>query len=371
MAQMDSQLRDLQPGEWEHHAACWLAWPAAADLWQEDLEKAQIEFTNLCRVISDWDERANLCRGEKLEILVPDEKAERAAARALRNLNFRFHRIPYGDIWLRDTAPIFVRTPGGAIAPARFRFNGWGEKYVLPHDDQVSARVAEAYLKLREPQGDPAASAAVLLPAGEEVILEGGSIDVDGEGTALTTEQCLLNPNRNPSLSREEIEKQLADSLGIQKTLWVREGLLNDHTDGHIDTIARFVAPGVVVCMVPASEADPNFRVLLQIRDELRSFTDARGRSLRVIEIPSPGKVLDEEGEIMPASYVNFYIGNRTVAVPNYGTAADEAATSVIAKLFPDRRTVGLSAKAILTGGGAFHCITQQQPSEASAKGTA
>jgi agmatine deiminase len=358
MAQTDKLARALQPGEWESHSACWLAWPAAANLWQENLESAQIEFVNLCRVISDWDERANLCRGEKLEVLVPDEKAERAAARALRNLNVRFHRIPYGDIWLRDIAPIFVRDPQGGVSAASFRFNGWGEKYLLPHDDQVAGRVAQTV-------GLPGSVA-------HDWILEGGSVDVDGQGTALTTEQCLLNPNRNPGLTREDLERKLSESLGVTKTLWIREGLLNDHTDGHVDTIARFVSPGVAVCMMPAEnfkEEDPNARVLRQIRDELASVTDARGRTLQVVEIPSPGRVLDEEGEIMPASYVNFYIGNRTVAVPQYGVPADEPAVSAIAKLFPDRRTVGLSAKSILSGGGAFHCITQQQPAAAAGEG--
>jgi agmatine deiminase len=193
-------------------------------------------------------------------------------------------------------------------------------------------------------------------------ILEGGSVEADGQGTVLTTRQCLLNPNRNPGMGQADIEKSLRNGLGAEKVLWLEEGLLNDHTDGHIDTLARFIAPGVVVCMEAREGSDPNAATLDRIAADLAGFTDARGRKLQVLRIPSPGIVRDEGGELLPASFVNFYIGNRSVVVPTYGTPYDEAAVAGLALLFPGRRVLGRSARAILSGGGAFHCITQQQP---------
>jgi len=329
---------DHQPAEWDTHEACWLAWPSAADLWLENLPAAQSEFTELCRTIA---------AGERLEVLVPTAQDRADAQKALAGLPVRFHDIPFGDIWLRDTAPIFVKSSTGDLATARFVFNGWGGKYVLPHDHEVASKIATS----------------VDLPSrAHSYVLEGGSIEVDGEGTCLTTRQCLLNPNRNPSLSQSQIETALRESIGAEKTLWLGDGLINDHTDGHIDTIARFVAPGKVVCMEARDPADPNRAILDQIAHDLSAMTDARGRRLEVIRIPSPGVIENEDGDLMPASYVNFYIGNKTVAVPTYGSRFDAEAVAGIAKLFPGRKTVGLSAYAILSGGGAFHCITQQQP---------
>jgi agmatine deiminase len=240
-----------------------------------------------------------------------------------------------------------VKDGTGAFQAACFRFNGWGGKYVLPEDDRVAGRVAALSALPRRDHG---------------WILEGGSVEVDGEGTALTTRQCLLNPNRNPGMDQAEIEAALREGLGAEKALWLDEGLLNDHTDGHIDTLARFVAPGVVVCMEAREPGDPNAATLDRIAADLATFTDARGRKLQVVRIPSPGVVLDDEGGLMPASYVNFYIGNRSVVVPTYGTPFDEAAVAALAPLFPRHRVLGRSARAILSGGGAFHCITQQQP---------
>jgi len=330
-----------QPAEWDRHGACWLAWPVHGRLWLENLAPAQAEWTALALAIAEEG-------GEALDILVQDGAAEAAALAALAPLGgrARFHRVPTGDIWLRDTAPIFV-TDGTGLAAACFAFNGWGGKYLLPDDDRVAGRVAAL-------SGVPLQNHAF--------ILEGGSVEVDGEGTLLTTRQCLLNPNRNPGLDAAEIETALADGLGAEKVLWLDEGLINDHTDGHIDTLARFTAPGVVVCMEARDGADPNAAVLDRLAADLAAMTDARGRKLEVVRIPSPGLVLNEEGEVMPASYVNFYIGNRTVVVPTYGTAYDEAAVEALEPLFPGRRVVGRSARAILSGGGAFHCITQQQP---------
>jgi agmatine deiminase len=329
----------FQPAEWAPHSACWLAWPSHGELWEDNLVPAQKEFAALCQAIAE---------GESLEILVPNAKARIDAERALAGLPVRFHDIPFGDIWMRDTACIFLTDDQGQLANVRFGFNGWGGKYVLPYDSAVSAKVA---------------AAADMRTYDFPWILEGGSIDVDGQGTALTTRQCLLNPNRNPKMNQQAIEEGLRDSLGIEKTLWLGDGLLNDHTDGHIDTLARFIAPGVVACMKATdAETDPNHEVFEAIARDLASFTDARGRPLEVKRVASPGRILNEEGVIMPASYMNFYIGNATVVVPTYGVPQDDEAVRAIASFFPGRRTVGSSAFAILSGGGAFHCITQQQP---------
>jgi agmatine deiminase len=331
-----------QPAEWAPHSACWLAWPSHGHLWQENLGPAQAEFAALCIAIAEGG-------GEALDLLVQDEPAETQARAALAPVlaQVRFHRVPVGDIWLRDTAPIFVQDGSGALCAARFGFNGWGGKYVLPEDDQVSKRVA---------------ALSGLPTAVHDWILEGGSVEVDGEGTVLTTRQCLLNPNRNPGMTQADIEVALKLGLGAEKVLWLDEGLLNDHTDGHIDTLARFTAPGVVVCMEAQDPADPNAATLARLATDLAAMTDARGCRLRVVRIPSPGLLLNEDGEPMPASYVNFYIGNRSVVVPTYGQPSDGAAVAALTELFPGRRVVGRSARAILSGGGAFHCITQQQP---------
>jgi agmatine deiminase len=337
----------FQPAEWDRHESCWLAWPSHADLWQEDLPAAQAEFTALAKAITDVDPLTGEARGEKLNVLVMNDGRAAAAKEALEGLPVELHPISFGDIWLRDTAPIFLKRKDGGRATARFVFNGWGGKYVLPTDDKVAARIA---------------GAASLTEFDFPFVLEGGSVEVDGAGTCLTTKQCLLNPNRNPGMSLEDLEGALRESLGVSKILWLGDGLINDHTDGHIDTIARFSPPGVALCMKAVTSADPNAERLAKIESDLRSFTDAAGRRLNVITIPSPGEILDEDGDLMPASYLNFYIGNTTVAVPTYGSPQDAAAVAMIAKCFPGRHTVGLSAKTILSGGGAFHCITQQVP---------
>jgi agmatine deiminase len=334
------------PAEWHPHSACWLAYPYKRSEWGASLEACQREFVELCRAIASLDPITGETQGELLELLVPDRSDIEKLQQQMESIPVRFHLLPYDDIWLRDSGPIFVRTPAGQVAAVRFQFNAWGNKFAMPHDAVLAAAISKS----------------TGLPVFEyPLVLEGGSIDADGEGTCLTTRQCLLNPNRNPTVTQPEIERILSEALGYQKFLWLEEGLLNDHTDGHIDTIARFIAPGVVLCMHPAHPNDPNQDVLERIRASLESMTDAKGRTLKVVTIPSPGRVLDEEGEILAASYVNFYIGNRTVVVPTYGVPYDQEAIQAIAPYFPDRRTVGCSAKAIVSGGGAFHCITQQQ----------
>ncbi len=327
------------PAEWAHHAATWVAWPSHADLWGENLEPARAAFVRLVEEITE---------GERAEVLVPDEARERLARQALPGDRVRFHRVPFGDIWLRDTGPIFLDGPGGQSATLRFAFNGWGGRYVLEHDDEVAARISRIAV----------ATAAFAMP----FVLEGGAVDVDGEGTVLTTRQCLLNPNRNPTLGAAEVERAVADALGCDKVLWLGDGLLNDHTDGHVDTVVRFVRPGLVVAMEPRLTDDPNQEALRALLRDLGAFVDARGRRIEVARIPSPGRIVDADGWVLPASYVNFYVANASVVVPTYDSPFDDEAVERIGALFPGRRTVGVDARAILTGGGAFHCITQQQP---------
>jgi agmatine deiminase len=327
------------PAEWTSHEATWVAWPSHADLWQDNLAPARASFARLVALVAE---------GERVEVLVPDEHQDQLAREALASPNVRTHRVPFGDIWLRDTAPLFTRSPAGEVKPVTFGFNGWGGKYVLPGDAQVAGCIAG------------------LVGGGEfhtPWILEGGAVDVDGEGNALTTRQCMLNPNRNGPREEWEIEGLLREFLGVERVYWLNEGLLNDHTDGHVDTVVRFVRPGVVVAMEGRASDDPN-------REVMRALVrDATVHGLEVVRIPSPGRVVDADGRVMPASYVNFYVANSVVAVPTYGSPFDDEAVERIGSLFPGRRTVGIDARAILTGGGAFHCITQQQPASGARVG--
>jgi agmatine deiminase len=326
------------PAEWAPHAATWVAWPSHPDLWQAHLAPVRAAFARMVSAIAE---------GEIAEVLVPDDAQEALAREALPEHNVRIRRVPFGDIWLRDTAPFFLTGAGGACATVRFAFNGWGGKYVLDHDDRVAERVAAI------------AGQRAFVNA---FVLEGGAVDVDGEGTALTTRQCMLNPNRNGTVHEGEVESVLRGSLGVDKVLWLGSGLVNDHTDGHVDTVVRFVRPGVVIAMEALGSDDPNRDNLRALVRDLEALRDARGRTIDVVRIPSPGRVVEADGRIMPASYVNFYVANACVVVPTYGTPWDDEAVARIGALFPGRRALGVDARAILTGGGALHCTTQQQP---------
>jgi len=323
-----------QPAEWSRHAATWVAWPAAADLWQENLSPAQAAFQKLV---------SEIARGEKLHILVRSASEEQDARAALGAHDYV--RIPYGDIWLRDIAPIFVRK-NELLASVRFGFNGWGGKFILAHDDAVAAAIQ------KHVGGTQLESS---------LVFEGGSVDVDGEGTALTTRQCLLNANRNPKLDEAAISREVCDALGLSHLVWLGDGLSNDHTDGHIDNIARFIAPATVAITKPSGSDDPNKDVYAAIKRDLLQARDGRGRKLELVEVPSPGRV-EVEGKPVPASHLNFYICNAAVIVPVYETAYDEAALKVIEAQFPGRRVVAVDSRALLSGGGSFHCITQQVP---------
>jgi agmatine deiminase len=288
-----------------------------------------------------------LAPDERVEMLVLPGESEESARAALAGVTVRFRHMPFGDVWLRDTGPVFTLDPAGRLGAACFRWTGWGGKYLFPHDTDLAVRIA-------------AETGAV---AGRfDLACEGGALEVDGEGTVLTTRQCLLHPQRNPGLDEAAIERVLAEAIGARTVLWLERGLANDHTDGHIDTLARFTAPGRVVCMAPSGPADPNREVLMEIIRTLRTMHDAAGRALEVVEVPSPSRIENRAGELLPATYLNFYIGNRTVVAPVYAAPSDREALEVIARLFPDRVVSGIDARAVITGGGAFHCISQQQP---------
>lgn len=327
------------PAEWAPHAAIWTAWPSHADLWQDNLEPARAEFAAMAKALAGpFGGQA----GDRLKVLAHGPEALASARDALGDCA-EILPAAFGDIWLRDTGPIFAKA---GLAHA-FRFNGWGGKYVLPHDAELAAWLA--------------ASAGAQLRR-HDFVLEGGAIEFDGEGSVLTTRQCLLNANRNPGWDEARAEAALRAALGVEAVLWLDEGLAQDHTDGHIDNLARFVAPGRVVCQAPFGPDDPNAGVLEAIARRLEGFIDARGRRLEVIRVPSPGLVPSEDGAPMPASHMNFVIGNASVVVPIYSESG-QAAVRALGALFPGRRTMGLCARALLSGGGAFHCITQQEPS--------
>ena len=309
----------------------WIGFPSHEDLWQDDLEAGREEVVAFASAVHADG------AGEEVRLVAADPASARVAAEMAPWASVV--QEPFGDIWLRDTGPIILKDRG-LPAASSFRFNGWGGKYDLEGDDTIGIRLGET---------------ADLETTRHNWVLEGGAIDVDGTGLLVTTEQCLLNPNRNPQLSRRDVEERIREDLGAERLLWLGEGLLNDHTDGHVDNLARFVGEGRIAIPVAAGADDPNASV----------FADARARAeafgLEVVPIPSPGLVTRDD-EIVPASYMNFYIGNAAVVVPLYGAPNDEAAVQAIGALFPGRQAVGIRADHVLTGGGSFHCISQQVP---------
>ena len=325
--------RTIQPPEWAPHDSVWIGFPSAADLWLEDLEGAQAEVAAFARAIHAGG------KGEVLRLICANETAQARATELVGDFA-QIDLAPFFDIWLRDTGPIIVSDSGKSLA-LDYRGNGWGGKYPSPLDDGLAAILcAQADLPRQE----------------RNWVLEGGAIDVDGAGLCVTTGQCLLNPNRNPALSRREIEERLCADLGLREILWLGVGLVNDHTDGHVDNLARVVAPGLLALSEPFGNDDPNAVVFADALDRAKQWP------VEVVTIPSAGLHKDDDGEAIPASHMNFYIGNAAVVVPIYGGPSDAAAVAAIAKLFPDRETIGLPANHLLTGGGSFHCISQQVP---------
>jgi agmatine deiminase len=317
----------LMPPEWAQQDWLWIGFPHDAEEWPGYLARAQEQIAAFANAVAE--------SGQQVRLLVRDT-ANEARARELCSPAVTLERRAYGDVWLRDTGPL-VRADGSAL---RCQFNGWGEKYLMDGDQAIGAELArDAGLPVVE--GD--------------WILEGGAIDGDGTGLVVTTEQCLLNPNRNPLLSRADIEQHLAADLGFDRVLWLGDGLINDHTDGHVDNLARFVGPNRLALPRATGPDDPNAAI----------YADAKNRALEfgveLAEIPSPGLV--KRGDVIePASYANFAITSHLVVVPTFGSVHDDDAVAAIAKLFPDRETIGLPADAVLAGGGGFHCASQQMP---------
>jgi agmatine deiminase len=328
------------PAEWAPQRAIWTAWPAAAAAWNGDLAAPRADVAAMVRTLAAAENR--------VRVLVNGGEAE-ASARDALGAAADLVPMKYGDIWLRDTGPIFAAAAGARVA-LRFATNSWGGKFDLPDDATV---------------GDGIAAVAGVPVRRFPFVLEGGAVDHDGQGTVLTTRQTLLNPNRN-GWNKAEAEAALREALGARAIVWIDEGLRGDHTDGHIDNIARFVAPGRVVCQAPTGLDDPNAAILDAIAARLAAAKDASGRTLEVVRVPGVGLYRNAEGEIAPASHMNFVIANGVVVVPVYGTPSQEAALDALAAVFPDRRVVGVPSRGLLgcgdAGGGSFHCITQQEP---------
>jgi len=339
MAPDETEAAVTVPPEWALLKAVWTAWPADPDEWNGDLEPPRQDVAALVRALAETT---------KVRLLFNGPEAEASARAALGDLA-DFIPARYGDIWLRDTGPIFARSHLGTVA-LRFATNSWGGKYDLPDDATV---------------GDDIARIADVPMRRFDFVLEGGAVDHDGEGTILTTRQTLLNPNRN-GWTKEQAEAALTEAFGARRIIWIDEGLKNDHTDGHIDNIARFVGPGRVVCQAPAGPDDPNRETLDAIAAALEAATDSCGRRLEVARIPGVGLYRNALGEISPASHMNFIIANGLVVVPVYGTPSEKAAIAGLQAVFPDHKVIGVPSKGLLgcgtAGGGSFHCITQQEP---------
>jgi agmatine deiminase len=328
------------PAEWAPHRAFWVGFPSHSELWQDDLDLAQEEVANLALALAGPG-------AERVRLLVCGDEAEAAARHRLGSAKaVEIVRGAFGDVWLRDTGPIFLNGGETPVA-AGFRFNGWGGKYVMEDDDTVAEQLAAAAGVPLKPQG---------------FVLEGGAVDGDGEGTLLTTRQCVLNPNRNPGWDEATAEARLGLALGLKTVLWLGDGLMNDHTDGHVDNLARFVAPGVVACPIAFGRDDPNTDVYDATAAALSDMKDARGVPLQVMRIPSPGRITNSEGMVVPASHMNFVIANEAVICPTYNDRSAAYALEALEAIFPERTVIGLPSSALLTGGGSFHCITQQEP---------
>ena len=319
------------PPEWHPQDWLWIGFPHDPVEWPGFLPRAQEQIAAFTNAVAE--------SGQEVRLIVRDE-VNAARARELVSGAVKLERRRYGDIWLRDTGPLVV-SDGMQLAARRFGFNGWGGKYLMDGDQEIGAELA---------------ASAGLDVAAADWILEGGALDTDGTGLVVTTEQCLLNPNRNPGLSREDIEARLARDLGLDRVLWLGDGLINDHTDGHVDNLARFVAPGVLALPRATGASDPNAAIYADAKARAEAF------GVAVREVPSPGRV-EMDGRIEPASYMNFAVTSKLVAVPVYGAKHDADGVAAIAELFPDRQVVGILADAVLAGGGSFHCASQQMPS--------
>ncbi len=335
------------PAEWERHEATWLAWPHNPNTWPGKFAPVPDIYVQMVRA---------LYQHERVHVCTNDAESAVRVRRLLRKAGvdfsstIQFYEIPTNDTWARDHGPIFItrsREGRSELAATDWIFNSWGQKYgPWDLDDVVPQKIATMF------------ELQCFIPG---IVLEGGSIDVNGHGTLLTTESCLLNPNRNPSLSRADIEDYLRAYLGVTHILWLGDGIVGDDTDGHIDDIARFANPTTVVCAVEDDPVDVNYRPLQDNLKRLQGMKDQQGRPLHVVPLCMPSPV-EYEGTRLPASYANFYIANDTVLVPTYDCPNDQRALTTLQELFPLRQVVGITCTDLVWGLGAIHCVTQQQP---------
>lgn len=319
------------PAEWAPQERLWIGFPGDPTEWPASLPDAQRQAAAFANAVAQYGAAVTLLTRTADDFAI-------ACSLAAPTVEVRHE--PFGDIWVRDTGPIGVIGDDGHRALVDFDFNGWGGKFQMAGDQDIGARLAA-------PTGLP-------LNKGP-IILEGGAIDTDGTGLFVSTEQCLLNPNRNPALDRRQIETLLSGTLGLSSMLWLGDGLINDHTDGHVDNLARFVAPGVLALPEATTQDDPNRAIFADAAARARAF------GVELALMPSVG-LFELDGHVQPASYMNFCIANGVVIVPQYGAANDQAAIDALAPFFPDRTLVGLPCDAILRGGGGFHCMSQQLP---------
>jgi agmatine deiminase len=328
----------FMPAEWEPHERCWMQWPARGDVWGERLPQAYMAYAQVARAISQFEPVSMVCN--------PDDEAQ---AQLACGRGIEIVPIAIDDSWARDSGPTFVSDGEGHVAGVHWRFNSWGNSYYpYENDAKVGGLILER-VKARKYDGP--------------MILEGGSICADGYGTLLTTEQCLLNDNRNPELTRQQIEERLALNLGVRRIIWLDQGLEDDETDGHVDMICCFVGPGRVLLHMPEDTNDLNWFRMQDNRKRLEAAKDARGNKLEIIEVPQP-KINRKRGDgrRLSTSYVNFYIANGGIVMPSFDDPNDDLARQIIADAFPDRKVVQVPSLEIAAGGGVIHCITQQQP---------
>ena len=329
------------PAEWETHSGTWLTWPHNPETWPEqDMQQVETEFMGIIRP---------LAKNESVHILVNDEDMGNAVESTLNVNNVEMkniflHDIPTNDSWIRDYGPNFIIQSDGKVAANDWDFDSWGRKYKWELDDLAGTVIAE---ELGLHHFKP------------EIVLEGGAIEVNGAGTCVTTESCILNPNRNNGISRDAMETVLKDYLGISKVIWLHGEMEGDDTDGHIDNLARFVNPTTMVCAIEEDDEDPNYRCLKNNFDHLRSATDQDDNLFEIVALPMPGYIGSPR---LPASYANFYIANKSVLVPVYGHSNDKRALSILEPLFPKREIIPIPSTTLILGLGGVHCLTQQQP---------
>jgi agmatine deiminase len=340
-----SSLGYSMPAEWAPHRATWLSWPHNRETWPTSLEKVRKVWVQMVCALAPY---------EKVCLLVNDDAAERDVRARLNKAgavmeNVTLLRIPTVDVWMRDYGLTFLTRNSNdqPLAGNDWIFNGWGGKYkAYEEDDQIARKIAPL----------------LNIPVFEhDIILEGGSIEVNGAGTCLTTEQCLLNENRNPRLNRGQIEERLRDSLGVSHFIWLGDGIAGDDTDGHIDDIARFVDPTKVVCVLEADSRDDNYSALRDNYERLQTATDQNGKKISVVTLPCPRPIYCD-GARLPASYANFYIANEVVLVPVFDDPNDAKAVEILHDLFSPRKVIGLRCNEVVAGLGAIHCVTQQEP---------